>query len=59
MLSGQPLAGFVDGDREVALFNRPVSIFRDPKGFFIVADQNNHSIRKISPLGMHIVNFFN
>ncbi|MGI8600394.1 MAG: NHL repeat-containing protein [Chitinophagaceae bacterium] len=44
--------GFVDGERSVARFNFAKGILLDASGNFYIADQNNHSIRKISSAGI-------
>src|SRR5690606_11779164 len=44
--------GYIDGDRSVARFNFPKGITINGSGNFYIADQNNHSIRKISAAGI-------
>ncbi|XP_077222363.1 uncharacterized protein LOC143856152 isoform X2 [Tasmannia lanceolata] len=46
------VAGFSDGDRLSALFDRPRSFAVDSKGTIYVADKNNRAIRKISGSGV-------
>ena len=48
--TGQP--GAADGAGVTATFNNPYSITTDAAGNVYVADQNNYSIRMISPLGV-------
>ncbi len=45
-------AGFTNGEKSIALFNIPKGITIDNSGNFYVADQENHSIRKISSSGI-------
>ncbi|MDR2472829.1 MAG: IPT/TIG domain-containing protein [Tannerella sp.] len=45
-------AGWKDGERLQSEFNNPVQVTVDQDGSVIVADMNNHCIRKISPDGM-------
>jgi hypothetical protein len=45
-------AGWKDGQRLEAELNNPVQVVVDQDGSVIVADMNNHCIRKISPDGM-------
>ncbi|MDR1859857.1 MAG: IPT/TIG domain-containing protein [Bacteroidales bacterium] len=47
----QGQSGYADGDRLDALFNRPVQICMDDAGVMLVADQNNHCIRRITTDG--------
>jgi sugar lactone lactonase YvrE len=49
-LAGQP--GSVDGTGSAARFDYPVSVAVDGPGNVYVADQNNHTIRKITPAGV-------
>lgn len=44
-------SGFKDGSGIEARFNTPSGIAVDPQGYLYISDQNNHSIRKISPTG--------
>jgi len=46
--SGNGVPGFADGVVAAARFNRPVDIRLDGKGSIIVADMNNHRLRKIA-----------
>ncbi len=50
-IAGIASSGFKDGLGIEARFNTPSGIAVDPQGFIYVSDQNNHSIRKISPSG--------
>jgi sugar lactone lactonase YvrE len=50
-LAGSGVAGFMDADGISAQFNSPRSVAVNRDGFVIVADSNNHRIRKISPEG--------
>jgi sugar lactone lactonase YvrE len=45
-------SGWKDGERLQSEFNNPVQVTVDQDGSVIVADMNNHCIRKISPDGM-------
>lgn len=51
-LAGTGEAGFKDGNAATAMFNRPQGLALDPKGNLIVADTDNHAIRKVTPLGV-------
>ena len=51
-IAGDYSAGFVDGTGSEARFNNPMGITMGPDGFLYVADFNNHSIRKVSTLGV-------
>lgn len=44
-------SGFEDGRGIEARFDTPSGIAVDQQGYLYISDQNNHSIRKISPLG--------
>ncbi len=46
------LAGWRDGDRLQAEFNWPRQMVFDEEGAIVLADENNHCIRKITPDGM-------
>lgn len=50
-LAGSETPGFVDGVGELAHFDHPSAMAVDHEGNIYVADQNNHSIRKITPSG--------
>jgi DNA-binding beta-propeller fold protein YncE len=43
------MAGYNDGQRDEARFNHPLGVTTDDKGYFYVADRNNHLIRQINP----------
>ncbi|MCF6212989.1 MAG: SMP-30/gluconolactonase/LRE family protein, partial [Flavobacteriaceae bacterium] len=44
--------GFADGTGTAALFAGPIKVAVDASGTVYVSDQNNHSIRKITPAGV-------
>jgi sugar lactone lactonase YvrE len=50
-LAGTGRRGYRDGEGTVALFNHPTGLAVDEDGNIIVADTNNHCIRKITPQG--------
>ena len=50
-LAGCGTAGFQDGPGESAAFADPESVAIDLQGNIVVADTNNHSIRKVTPEG--------
>ncbi len=50
-IAGNTNAGSADGVGTVATFRDPNGIAVDPSGNLYVADQGNHTIRKISPAG--------
>jgi hypothetical protein len=53
LFAGTPgTAGWRDGNRLDSEFNFPVQVVVDSDGSVIVADQDNHCIRRISPDGM-------
>lgn len=51
-LAGGKTEGFVDGSGEMAMFGYPVSLATDLSGNIYVADQKNHSIRRVTPTGV-------
>jgi uncharacterized protein YjiK len=51
-LAGSGVAGRIDATGIAATFNKPFGIALDNNGNVYVADTENHSIRKISPLGI-------
>lgn len=46
------VSGYADGMGTEARFNRPSGIVMDAQGNLLVADRNNHRIRKITPDGL-------
>lgn len=50
--AGNGAAGFSDGERDSAMFNKPRSFAVDSKGNVYVADRSNLAIRKISNSGV-------
>lgn len=48
---GLPIGGLLDGQGELAFFNRPSGIAVDGKGQVYIADSGNHAIRKIDQAG--------
>lgn len=44
--------GSADGPGSAARFYQPCAVARDPQGNLLVADSQNHTIRKISPSGI-------
>lgn len=44
---GLPIGGMLDGQGQLAFFNRPSGIAVDGKGQLYIADSGNHAIRKI------------
>jgi hypothetical protein len=51
-LAGSPEAGYADGTGAAARLNRPTGVALDKSGNLYVADDNNDTIRKISPTGI-------
>lgn len=51
VFSGKGIAGFSDGDRSVAMFDRPRSFAVDGRDNVYVADRLNGAIRKITASG--------
>lgn len=49
--AGTGVAGFGDGPKAIATFNRPAGIAVDAGGNLYVTDSGNHAIRKITPAG--------
>eukprot|EP01124_Arcella_intermedia_P006813 TRINITY_DN14109_c0_g1_i1.p1 TRINITY_DN14109_c0_g1~~TRINITY_DN14109_c0_g1_i1.p1 ORF type:complete len:704 (+),score=191.81 TRINITY_DN14109_c0_g1_i1:61-2172(+) len=47
VLAGTGKKGFLDGDSSIALFNCPTGVAADMSGNYLVADDENHRIRKI------------
>ena len=47
-LAGTGASGFTDGDAATAQFNSPVGITVDDSGVVYIADQSNHSIRRLT-----------
>jgi sugar lactone lactonase YvrE len=50
-LAGNGMFGFQDGTGAGAQFNNPLGLVVDAAGYVFVADNTNHSVRKISPAG--------
>jgi sugar lactone lactonase YvrE len=50
-LAGSATAGFADASGAAAKFNLPSAVAVDASGWAVVADANNHRIRRISPQG--------
>ncbi len=51
-LAGGSLSGFADGTGATARFNDPYGVAVSSSGDLLVADRNNHAIRKVSPAGV-------
>jgi sugar lactone lactonase YvrE len=51
-LAGSGRAAYADGAGTAASFNQPFGIAVDSSGNVYVADEGNHRIRKITPLGL-------
>ncbi|KAL3631044.1 hypothetical protein CASFOL_024028 [Castilleja foliolosa] len=54
-LAGNGEPGYLDGDLDSAMFNKPRSFAVDFSGNVYVADQRKHSIRKISKTGVSTI----
>ena len=52
IIAGSNTAGGLDGTGTAAMFNSPTGIAVDTSGNLYVADTNNSTIRKITPLGV-------
>jgi sugar lactone lactonase YvrE len=50
-LGGYANAGYLDGSRDVNLFNNPVNVVFGPDGKIFVADFDNGKVRALSPTG--------
>ena len=55
LFAGKGIAGFSDGDKTTAMFDKPRSFAIDGGDNVYVADKSNRAIRKISPSGKKIV----
>ena len=51
-VAGNESPGFVDGIGPMARFNHPSAMVIDQAGNIYVSDQENHSIRKVTPAGV-------
>ena len=51
VLAGSGSRGFADGAGAAAQFNNPIGVAVDGKGNFIITDQGNHRVRKLTPDG--------
>ena len=50
-LVGNGQSGFADGQGSDARFNEPLGLAMDPEGNVLVADHDNHSVRKVTMAG--------
>jgi sugar lactone lactonase YvrE/uncharacterized coiled-coil protein SlyX len=49
--AGTGVPGFKDGGKAVAMFSGPYGVFWEASGSLLVADYNNHRIRRVAPDG--------
>ena len=54
LVGGDEAAGFADGQGSSARFDRPLAVAVDGKGAILVADRNNHRVRKIDGPSAHV-----